>query len=57
MPGKSVRPRTCQLGHLLIQRGLEHRFGQLFEQPVGPGQRQALFLGQSDQLDRSLLLS
>lgn len=44
------------LGHLLIERGFEHRLGQLFEQPVGPGQRQALLLRQPDQLDRSLLL-
>jgi hypothetical protein len=43
------------LGHLLVQRGLQDRFGQLLEQPVRPGQRQALFLGQPDQLDRSLL--
>ncbi|KDE96751.1 hypothetical protein Y900_029350 [Mycolicibacterium aromaticivorans JS19b1 = JCM 16368] len=43
------------LGHLLIERGLEDRLGQLLEQPVGPGQRQALLLGQSDQFDRSLL--
>lgn len=47
---------TEVLGHLLVERSLEHRLGQLFEQPVGPGQRQALLLGQSDQLDRSLRL-
>jgi hypothetical protein len=48
---------TEVLGHLLVQRGLEHRLGQLFEQPIRPGQRQALFLGQPHQLDRGLLLS
>jgi hypothetical protein len=45
------------LGHLFIERGLEHRLGQLFEQPIRPGQRQALFLSQPNQLDRGLLLS
>ncbi|SIH57308.1 Uncharacterised protein [Mycobacteroides abscessus subsp. abscessus] len=44
------------LGHLLVKSRFEHCLGQLFDQPVGSGQRQALFLGQSDQLDRSLLL-
>jgi hypothetical protein len=44
------------LGHLLVQRGLQHRLGQLLEQPVRAGQRQALFLRQPDQLSRGLLL-
>ena len=47
---------TQVLGHLLIERGLKHRFGQLLEQAIRSGQRQALFLGQPNQLDRSLLL-
>jgi len=29
------------LGHLLVQRSLEHVLGELFELPVRPGQRQA----------------
>ena len=44
------------LGHLLVQRGLEHRLGQLLEQPVRAGQRQTLLLRQPDQLGRGLLL-
>ena len=36
------------LGHLLVQRGLQDRLGQLLEQPIRTGQRQALFLGQPD---------
>jgi hypothetical protein len=48
---------TEVLGHFLIERSLEHRLGQLLEQPVRPGQRQALFLSQSNQLGRTLLLS
>jgi len=44
------------LGHLLAQRGLDHRLRQLLEQTVPAGQRQALLLGQPDQLDRPLRL-
>ncbi len=39
------------LGHLLVQRGLEHRPGQLLEQTVRARQRQALILRPADQLD------
>ena len=38
------------LGQLLVQRGLEHYFGQLLQQPVRPGQGQALLPGLPDQL-------
>jgi len=44
------------LGHLHIESGLEHRLGQLLEQPIRSGQRQAPLLGQPHQLGRSLLL-
>ena len=40
------------LGHLLVQRGLQHGLGELLQQPVRAGQRQALLLGQPDQLLR-----
>jgi len=43
------------LSHLLAQSGLNHRLRELFEQPVRAGQRQALLLGQPDQIDRSRL--
>ena len=51
-----ARPRTGRvvlfiaqvLGQLLIERGLEHRLSQLFEQPIGPSQGQALFLRQTE---------
>ena len=36
---------TQVLGHLLIQSGLEHRLGELLEQPVRAGQRQSLLPG------------
>jgi len=45
------------LGHLFIERDLEHRFSHLFEQSVRTGQRWPLLLGQPHQLDRSLLRS
>jgi len=45
------------LGHLLLQRGLEHRLGQLLEQPLRAGQRQALFPRQPHQLGRGPPLS
>ena len=57
IPGRVVLLIAEMLGHLLAQRGLDHRLGQLLEQPVRAGQRQALLLGQPDQLGRSLLLS
>jgi len=44
------------LGHLLAERGLQDRLGRLLEQPVRAGQRQALLLGQPDQLDGGVLL-
>lgn len=45
-----ARPRTGRvmlfiaevLGHLFVERSLEHRFGELFERPIRPGQRQAV---------------
>jgi transposase InsO family protein len=43
------------LGHRLLQRGLEHRLGQLHEQPIRTRQRQTLVLGQAHQV-RGLLL-
>ena len=45
------------LGHLLVQRGLQHRLGELLQQPVRAGQGQALLLGQPDQLPGRNLLS
>jgi transposase len=44
------------LGHLLVQRGLQHRLGQLFQQPVRAGQRQAPLPGPAHQLLGRLLL-
>jgi hypothetical protein len=44
-------------GHLLVQRGLDHGLGQLLQQPVRAGQRQAPLAGQPHQLPRSLSLS
>jgi hypothetical protein len=45
------------LGHLLVQRRLQHVLGELLEQPVRPGQGQALLLSQPDQLLGRDLLS
>jgi hypothetical protein len=45
------------LGHLLIQRPLQHRLGQLFQQPLLASQRHALLPGTGHQLLRKLLLS
>jgi hypothetical protein len=49
-PGRVVLLITEVLGHLLVQRGLEHRLGQLFEQLVGQSARQLLLLGQAHEL-------
>ena len=38
------------LGHLLLQRGLEHGLGQCFQQPAWTGQRDPLGAGLMDQL-------
>jgi hypothetical protein len=38
------------LGHLRVQRGLQHILGQLVEQPVRADQLNALFLRLSQQL-------
>ena len=44
------------VGHLLIQRGLQHRLGELREQRIRAGQGQVLLLCQPDQfLGRDLL--
>jgi hypothetical protein len=44
------------LGELLVQRCLQHRLGQLLQQPVRARQRQTLLLGLTHQLSRSLQL-
>ena len=44
------------LGHLLVQRGLQDRFGQLLEQTIRPGQGQALLPSSAHHLHRRLLL-
>ena len=54
--GRVVLLITQVLGHLLVQSRLDHRLRQQLEQTVPPGQRQALLLGQPDQLDRRLRL-
>jgi len=36
------------LGHLLVERGLQDRLGQLLEQPIRPGQGQALLPSSTD---------
>jgi hypothetical protein len=54
--GRVVLLITQVLGHLLVQRGLQHRFRQLLEQPVRARQRQSLLPGHADQLNRSLPL-
>jgi len=43
--GPAVLPMAKMLGHLLVQSGLEHRLGQLLQQPVRAGQGQALLPG------------
>ena len=45
------------LGQLLVQRRLQHRLGQLLEQPIRAGQRQAPLPGPGHQLLRHLFLS
>jgi hypothetical protein len=45
------------LGHLLVQGGLDDGLGQLLQQPVRAGQRQALLTGQPYQLSRGLGLT
>jgi hypothetical protein len=45
------------LGHLLVQRRLQHVLGELLEQPIRPGQRQPLLLREPDQLPGGDLLS
>jgi hypothetical protein len=45
------------LGELLIQRRLQHRLGQLLQQPVRAGQGQALLPGQPHELRRGRLPS
>ncbi len=54
--GRAVLVMTEMLGHLLIQRRLQHRLGQLPEQPVRAGQRHALLPGPGHQLLGQLLL-
>ena len=55
--GGTVLLMAQVLGHLLVQRGLQHALGELLEQPVRTGQGQALLLGQPDQLLGRQLLS
>jgi hypothetical protein len=43
-------------GHFLIQRGFDNRLGELFEQPIQASQIQALRLGLTHQLHRSIHL-
>jgi hypothetical protein len=49
-PGQAVLLMPQVLGDLLIQRRLQHRFGQLLQQPVRAGQGQALLPGPAHQL-------
>ena len=44
------------LGHLLVQGRLQHAFGELFEQSVGPCQVQSFFLGHAHECERCLPL-
>ena len=44
------------LGHLLVQGRLQHAFGELFEQSVGPCQVQSFFLGHAHECERRLPL-
>jgi len=55
--GRVVLFVTEVFDHLLVQRGLDDRLGELFEQPIRARQRQAPFLGKPDQPDRGPLLS
>ena len=45
--GRAVLLMAEMLGHLLVQRRLQHRLGQLLQQPVRAGQRQALLPGRA----------
>jgi len=54
--GRAVLVMTEMLGHLLIQRRLQHRLGQLLQQPIRAGQRHALLPGPGHQLLGQLLL-
>ena len=48
--GGMVLGMTQMLGHLLVQRRLQHAIGELLQQPVRARQRQALLFGEPDQL-------
>ena len=54
--GSAVFLMTQVLSHLLVQRRLQHRPGELLEQPVRAGQGQTLLPGQPDQLPSCSLL-
>jgi hypothetical protein len=54
--GRAVLVMTEMPGHLLIQRRLQHRLGQLLQQPVRASQRHALLPGPGHQLLGQLLL-
>jgi len=65
-PVAHIRTRTIRLGpvllmpemlgHLRVQRRLQHRLGQLLKQPVRAGQGQPLLLGLRHHGGRQLLL-
>jgi len=48
--GRAVLLMTQMLGHLLVQRRIQHALRELLEQPVRPGQGQTLLPGHPDQL-------
>ena len=54
--GQAVLVMPEVLGHLLVQRGLQDRLGQLLEQPIRAGQRHTLLPGAGHQLLSQLLL-
>lgn len=53
----SLMPAAAEMfGHLLVQGGLQHGPGELFQQAVGTGQVEALLLRPADHLQRELPL-
>ena len=56
IPGRPVLLMAEVIGHLLVQRCLQHTLGELLQQPVRARQGQALLPGQPDQLIRGQLL-
>ena len=56
-PRASLVSGTAEvLGHLLVQRGLQHGPGELLQQAVRAGQVESLLLGAADHLQRELPL-